>query len=124
MTIREAYAKPSTVPTRLQQLPLRRNGVGPESLGTFATPHGGLLYVAATCVGKGTFGLWFNRPELGMSNACLDSRHKATVKGISSSLGEPRARIDVLAPAGMKWTVVVFEGPPPSKLRDDPTNVW
>jgi hypothetical protein len=106
----------------LKHLPLRHTGVGPESLGTFALGHG-FLYVAATCVGKGTFGVWLNRPELGMSAPCLNSKRKATLKTTSDGVSEPRARIEVDAPAGMKWTLVIFEGPPPAGPHD-PTNVW
>lgn len=123
IAVRETYPKPSIVPAGLQQLPLRRSGVGAEALGTFALTHG-WLYIVATCVGKGKFGVWFNRPELGVSAACLNSRQKATLRDVSSGVTEHRARIDVDAPVGMKWTVVVFAGPSPSRRPHDLTNVW
>jgi hypothetical protein len=120
LAMREIYAKPSTVPAGLQQLPVRRSGVGPESLGTFAMPRG-WLYIEATCVGTGTFGVWWNKN--GGDLACRNSRHKPTVKISSNfSVHEHRARIDVHAPVGMKWTVLVFEGPP--DFGPGYVNVW
>src|SRR5579863_7618098 len=103
----------------LQQLPIRRSGVGPESLGTFAM-HG-WLYIKTACVGKGTFGVWWNKN--GADRACLDSRHRPTVETSSNfPVYDHSARIAVRAPAGMKWTIIVFEGPPDLGPRS--MNVW
>jgi hypothetical protein len=105
------------------RLPIRRSGAGSESLGIFAT-HG-WLYVKATCVGAGRFGIRFaavsSKNAMTAHPACLNSRR--TVK-FSSNIGVTvhRTRISVRAPVGMKWTIIVFEGPP--DMGPGTLNVW
>jgi hypothetical protein len=118
-TARETYPKPSIVPAGLQQLPIRRSGVGPESLGTFAVR--GWLYIKATCVGTGKFGVWWNKS--GGDRRCLNSKRKPTVKiGSNDPVYVHRETISVHAPAGMKWTVIVFNGP--VDAGPNGLNVW
>ena len=103
----------------VHRLPITRTGVGSESLGTFAM-HG-WLYVKATCVGTGKFGVCWNKD--GAYAACQNSRLKPTVKTASNfSVYSHRARIYVRAHAGMKWWVIVFEGPESDNRRA--TSVW
>ena len=107
-----ATARQSRPVVHVHRLPIRRTGVGSESLGTFAM-HG-WIYLKATCVGTGTFGVDYaatsSNDKDGASRACLDSNRKPTLKtGSNFGVYIHRAKIDVSAPAGMKWSVIVFE---------------
>jgi hypothetical protein len=121
VTIQESYSQLAT----LQQLPIRRTGVGSESLGVFAM-HG-WLYVKATCVGTGKFGIRIaatsSKNAMSTYPTCRNSTHKPTIEMSSNfAVDVHRAQITVSAPVGMKWTLIAFEGPPDTGPRT--TNVW
>ena len=107
------------------RLPIRRSGVGTESLGTFAM-HG-WLYMKATCLGTGKFevSVTATSSKNGESStpACLNSSRKPTLKSSSNfGVNVHRARIDIRAPADMKWSIIIFEGPVDAGPKA--LNVW
>jgi hypothetical protein len=121
VSLQETYPTASIVPAGLQQFPILRSGVGPETLGTFALTHG-WLYAAATCLGHGTLGIWLNKD--GTSGACLNSTHLASVKSVSNFVDGTHARLEISAPAGVKWTVELFLAPTAAEGAKDPLSVW
>lgn len=109
LTARETETLTLTAPAKVQQLPIRRHGVGSTLLGVVVGR--GSIYVKAWCLGTGTFAVDLGSSET--SAACPNSlKQPAAIEGESSTgTSQPyRARIWVRAPAGMRWTLEAAAG--------------
>jgi hypothetical protein len=113
LTARKTTSRPLTAPAKVQRLPISRSGVGPALLGTFRVRRGLGLYVKAACVGTGKFGVsWAGSST---SSICPNSWDKTAVDAGEFDDPQPqRVRIEVLAPAGMRWTITALEVPTPT----------
>jgi hypothetical protein len=113
LTARETTSRALTAPAKVQRLPISRSGVGPALLGTFRVRGGLGLYVKAACVGTGKFGVSWGGSST--STLCPNSWDKTAVDAGEFDDPQPqRVRIEVLAPAGMKWTITALEVPTPT----------